>query len=363
MNFKPGDTVRFLNETGGGVVRKIINNFMVSVAIEDGFEIPTLVSNLVLVEKKGVNESLFAREFNVPAMPEIRPEPAAEPGLDDESETFNTSYGQSATVSEGVYLAFVPVNQEWLVSGNIGIYLVNHTSHHILYSFFLRNDKSYSGMDYGSLSKNSNVLIESILREDIEMWSKGLIQVLFHNDEPEKVYSPVSEQFHVKPIKFYHESGFREFLLLAKRKSLVVPICEMNSVPTTDEQQHSQDATGVPAVPVKQTMHKPKAGIDDFRTSPGEAEVDLHISKLTDQFDNMNPHEILLMQMRYFGQMLENAMANHYVKVIFIHGIGNGTLKAKIIEYLRNYENVELKNAPFAKYGNGAVELILQENI
>jgi len=42
---KPGDKVRFLNTVGGGKIVKVLNEFMVSVAIDDGFEIPTLLMN------------------------------------------------------------------------------------------------------------------------------------------------------------------------------------------------------------------------------------------------------------------------------------------------------------------------------
>ena len=39
MEFRTGDKVKFLNQTGGGIISKIISPSMVKVAIEDGFEI------------------------------------------------------------------------------------------------------------------------------------------------------------------------------------------------------------------------------------------------------------------------------------------------------------------------------------
>lgn len=56
MKFKPGDKVRFLNTVGGGTIVKELNEFMVSVAIDDGFEIPTLISELVAIEPAGHRE-------------------------------------------------------------------------------------------------------------------------------------------------------------------------------------------------------------------------------------------------------------------------------------------------------------------
>ena len=46
--FKIGDRVNFLSSTGGGKVTKIIDSRMVMVEVEDGFELPTLISELVL---------------------------------------------------------------------------------------------------------------------------------------------------------------------------------------------------------------------------------------------------------------------------------------------------------------------------
>ncbi|MCF0201091.1 MAG: DUF2027 domain-containing protein, partial [Bacteroidales bacterium] len=47
-NFNVGDKVNFLSAVGGGKVTKIIDSRMVMVEVEDGFEIPTLVTDLVL---------------------------------------------------------------------------------------------------------------------------------------------------------------------------------------------------------------------------------------------------------------------------------------------------------------------------
>ena len=46
--FKSGDKVKFLNEKGGGTVVRLIDSRMALVSIEDGFEIPVLMSDLVI---------------------------------------------------------------------------------------------------------------------------------------------------------------------------------------------------------------------------------------------------------------------------------------------------------------------------
>src|ERR1035437_6422794 len=56
MNFKIGDKVRFLNEKGEGTVSKIINKTTVGITIEEGFELPCSVSELILSYDKTKTE-------------------------------------------------------------------------------------------------------------------------------------------------------------------------------------------------------------------------------------------------------------------------------------------------------------------
>ncbi len=51
MDFYIGDKVSFLNEKGGGTITAINNKFIVTVTTSDGFDIPYLKAELVLVEK------------------------------------------------------------------------------------------------------------------------------------------------------------------------------------------------------------------------------------------------------------------------------------------------------------------------
>ena len=65
MKVQVGDKVKFLNSSGGGIVSKIISPTLVNVMIEDGFEIPTMTSELIKVDPKGKVERMFDEEFPV----------------------------------------------------------------------------------------------------------------------------------------------------------------------------------------------------------------------------------------------------------------------------------------------------------
>jgi len=45
--FKPGDRVNFLNETGGGIIARIVDEHTVEVTTADGFDFPYAISELV----------------------------------------------------------------------------------------------------------------------------------------------------------------------------------------------------------------------------------------------------------------------------------------------------------------------------
>ena len=89
-------------------------------------------------------------------------------------------------------------------------------------------------------------------------------------------------------------------------------------------------------------------------------EVDLHLRGETESINIKGDHEKLLYQIKYFKKCMDAALVNRIKKIIFIHGVGKGTLKQEIIHALKNYDRVRHYDAPYKKYGTGAltVEII-----
>ncbi len=362
MKFKAGDKVRFLNSTGGGTVVKEINAFMVLVAIEDGFEIPTLTNELVAIEPAGASGDLFLNKGDRHSEPKVTVEPEPEI-IETDRISRLVQRGSASAAPSGVYLAWVPQDQQRLLTGTMDVYIVNNTEYDILYSFSLKNTEgNFSGIDYGSVPAESKLVIESIVRDDIGTWSNGVVQVLFFADENEKILMPVSATFRIKGSVFYQEGSYHETRFLANQRAIMYTVCELNRIPTTYEQILNEKENREP-LPAAAERFRPETAIDQHRTAPGEAEVDLHISALREDYSKLSPHEILTIQMGYFERMLGSAIAFTFKRVVFIHGIGNGSLKQAIIQRINEYEDVEFRSASFAKYGNGAIELIIHRNI
>ncbi len=356
MKFKVGDRVKFLNETGGGVVSKILSTSMVTVAIEDGFEIPTRISDLILLEDIS---DYYGNEKSV----ELPDKSVGEPEPEFENKIIPlVRFASKNQYPPGVYLAFIPQDQKWLMTGPIDIQIINSTGYEVLFSFFLREASGYSGIDYDVIPAGSRLQLETIQREEIEKWCHGVTQLLFHRDQDSKVLMPVNSVFRIKPMKFYKDVHFQSSNLLQER-AFIYRIHELKGSAdiTSPEAQEKYD---VPQPePVKAELVQPQTLIDGHRIGPRIAEVDLHISSLVDDYSKLKNHEILTIQIQCFSSCLESALENHYYRVYFIHGIGNGTLKNAILELLQEYGGLDFHDAPFEHYGAGAIEVNIPENL
>jgi len=350
MKFNIGDKVKFLNEEGGGFVTKIISPAMVEVSIEDGFNIPYSTKDLLKVDKEDKASKFFDEDFG--DEPEINQEEAFSNQVS--SDLFKR---QSLDLKKGVYLAFVPQDQKWLMTGLIDIYVINYTDYDTLFSVFLYQGDSIVNKDFDLIEPQNKFQVDTIDREDINDWLKGQVQVLFIKNRLSKIISPLNKKFQIKGAKFYQESNYKHIDLL-DANALVVEMVMMDyqemiskGDPIIEEEEKEV------IIDTKTIIKKKKSLIEQHKTGTLEAEVDLHISALSDDYGHLKPHEILNEQMDYFNRSIEDAMLHQYKKVVFIHGIGNGSLKKKLKDELKDYEEIEVRDASFQHYGYGAIEV------
>ena len=91
-------------------------------------------------------------------------------------------------------------------------------------------------------------------------------------------------------------------------------------------------------------------------------EVDLHINKLINSTRSLDNFDILTMQLNTAKRKLEYAISNRFSKVVFIHGVGEGVLKSELQFLLKKYP-VDFYDASFQKYGLGATEVYIFQNV
>lgn len=92
-------------------------------------------------------------------------------------------------------------------------------------------------------------------------------------------------------------------------------------------------------------------------------EVDLHIEKLVPSKQGMSNYDILTLQMETAKRQLEFALKNRMPKLVFIHGVGEGVLKAELDFLLGRYDNISFQDANYQKYGLGATEVYIKQQM
>ena len=98
---KIGDKVRFLSEVGGGIVRGFQGKDVALVEGEDGFEIPMLIKECVVIQTD---------DYNIPLKSAKKPEApqAAEEEIEEEKPVTYRAPEIRGNDVLNVYLAYVP---------------------------------------------------------------------------------------------------------------------------------------------------------------------------------------------------------------------------------------------------------------
>jgi len=343
---KAGDKVRFLNAVGGGVVKSVINKTMVNVEDYDGFEVPTLISELVVVDDSlSMNtEKRFARiraNEKKEEQPEIKEQPKAEPKY------------IAGKDSPDCYLAFVPQNEANPVDGELKVYLVNNSNNFVLYNYSHLKNKVYRSVESGKMNPNSKRYLESFTRMDLNELPDFQFQLVFFLEESPKLESPVVKSLRLNPVKFYRQNSYEKTKYFTQN-AMVISLLE------TELETEVEKLTESEVAKVIQEKDEPKVVVK--RTvSPELVEIDLHIHELLEDTRGLSNHEMLEVQLGRFRNELETAIGNGTKRIVFIHGIGNGTLKQELRKELSTkYKKYYFQDASFKEYGYGATMVILK---
>lgn len=110
---------------------------------------------------------------------------------------------------------------------------------------------------------------------------------------------------------------------------------------------------------------KPRSFVKE-KKSKGEIpppEFDLHIEKLVKNCRGMSNYDILNIQTETAKRHIEFAIRNRIPKIVFIHGVGEGVLKAELDFLLGRYDTIAFHDANYQKYGLGATEVFIKQSV
>lgn len=366
---KIGDKVRFVSETGGGIIAGFKGNNIVLVEDEDGFEIPTPINDIVVVDTNDYNiAKVNTRDFDkgdAENRTVRKHENMLQKKEEEEAEIERPVTFKAAPQERrggdtiNLKLAFVPQDAKQLSISEFDAYLINDSNYAIAYTYLCGENNSWKLRMNGVLEPNTKENLETFGYSALEEIGKVMVQGIAYKENKPFLAKPAFQvQTRIDKTKFYKENAFKEndfFDEPALIYDIVVddkPVREL----FTDAEE------------LKKAM-KQKLALDEphKKTSPvsrnknGITEVDLHIKALLDNTDNMSNADMLNYQLDTFRKVMDENKKFTGRKIVFIHGKGDGVLRNAILKELRHsYRSCQYQDASFREYGFGATMVIIK---
>lgn len=361
-NIKTGDTVRFLNAVGGGIVRRIEGK--IAYVDEDGFETPVLTNELVVVlpaghESPKSGPKLFFDQKAVDAVKHRQDTPSKEipaptpvSSKAPQEKIPETPYGDRLNIA----LAFEPSAIRTLDKSDFNAVLVNDSNYYLLFSFLRRgaDERGWTSLFAGEAAPNELVDLAILRSGELNDFDKVALQyVAIKKDKPFEMKPPAFISKKLDLTKFFKLHCFRPGIYFD------TPVMELQLIKEDRLQADSSVMMAdfaAKAAADKPKSKKPERGreLSPYKLLP-LIEIDLHIDQLLDTTAGMQPKDMLTMQL----DTVRHTMAQHSKrkgqKIVFIHGKGDGVLRKAVRDLLhREYPKADLQDASFQQYGFGA---------
>lgn len=365
---KVGDTVRYLNAVGGGIVRRIEGK--VAYVDEDGFDNPVLVNELVVVlpaghEKKALGPDLYFDQKAFDAG-KNRPKddmPSKEvpaPGTlhsTQEEKVFETPYGDKLNIA----LAFEPTAIRTLDSSDFNAVLVNDSNYRLMFTFLRRSSdkRGWTTVYTGEAAPNELIDIAVLRHGELNDFERIAIQYCAYKKGKEfELKAPAALTRKLDLSKFFKLHCFRPGIYFD------APVLE---IPLVKDDKVQTDSTGIMSEYVS-TLNREEAKKDSHaKTRPGRGkelspykllplvEVDLHIDALVDTTAGMENKDMLQLQLDTVRKTMQEHSRRKGQKIVFIHGKGDGVLRKSVRDLLKKgYAKCDIQDASFQEYGFGA---------
>jgi len=322
---KIGDRVRLMKGTEEGIIVKMLDKSLVEVEIEDGFAIPVLESELVVVSS---DESIA---FDTPQYESKKPAKQ------------KPVYEQPNQL-KGFHLAIIPLNDHLN-----SIYFLNPSKDDILIMANEINGKN----------EEKTILSEKIFAEKfskiternmdhLNTWSPLSFTILTENSKWSIPMRPEKITLKIRAKHFQKDKTEIPFL---NKKGYLISLNQASKETVEPEQ--------IDAEKLKDSFFKGKEETETYRGSEKSSsqipEIDLHIESIDPYYENLPKEDILRIQLSKFEEKLNEAFMAGLDEIIFIHGVGNGVLKNNIHKHLSQHHNIQFfKDTRKEKFGYGA---------
>ena len=379
---KIGDKVRFLSEVGGGRGSGFQGKDIVLVEDEDGFEIPTSVRDVVVVEQddyamgKMISAKMEAQQkAEEHAATELHQDSRSIKSIlndhDEQTDMHVDEYDAAdreitfrAPVQEreggnklSAYLAFVPVDIKEITHTRFETYVVNDSNYYIHYSYLVAEGNAWTLKSVGEVEPNTKLFIEEFGREVLnDMGRIGVQLTAYKKDKPFLLKPAIDVQFRIDPVKFYKLHVFEENEFF-EQPSLLFTIVDNDEVARP---------LVVDSKRLKEQMYKDEKiiaheGKKKRQKDDGTLVIDLHADELLETTAGMNAADILHYQLDVFKKTMDENKKKKGQKIVFIHGKGEGVLRHALVHELNyRYKSCTYQDASFQEYGYGATQVTIK---
>ena len=353
---KPGDNVRFLNAVGGGRVTRIDEKQnMVYVEDADGFEVPALARECVVIQAVNENTNFPVKDFSskktIIAANETKEVKTEEPKATEP--IIETPEGEVLKA----FLAFFPTDIKRLETTNYECYLVNDSNYFLYYNFVNGEESNRKSIANGTIEPNMQEFLCNIEKTQLNEWEKVRVQIIpFKKDKIYTEQDALDFMLKINTVKFYKLHSFTETDYFDDPCMLI---------DLTEERNHSR-LREVSPEEIRQVIHQKsqpplRPRILNKLPQNETIEVDLHINALLDTTAGLSNADMLGYQMETFHRILEENKNRKGQKIVFIHGKGEGVLRTEIEKQLKSrYKTYHFQDASFREYGFGATMVTIK---
>lgn len=316
---KIGDKVRLLRGTEEGIIVNIKGDKIVEIEIEDGFVIPTMKNEVVVIDKsEGLNFS-----------------------KDEKEEIPKQNKRPSGHISKGIFIGLFKINDNLFQT-----YLINNSDDDVLFSISQYNKKSISGKFLGICKQFETIEIGELTSSIFNESKKLLVQIIFHETQTKFKKIPLSAELGINK----HQINKTTYIESIEKDLAVIKIDESPGVE-------------VNPLELKEKLFESNTLINQYKDSrrqPIYEEIDLHIEALSNFSQGFNSNEILSYQLSEFEKAYDNALLSNSEKLKVIHGVGSGILRSEIHKRLTTKNEVKyFEDGDKEKFGFGSTIIYL----
>jgi len=342
---KIGDKVRFLNTTGGGIVKGFQGKDIVLIEDNEGFDIPVLIRETVVIEPandmqvKSTTKPVAEHQIQIPVKQE------------EEYIPEETKEGEQL----GVHLAYLPVDIKNLSTTNFECYLVNDSNYYLSFNYMSRAETGWISRAINTIEPNTKLFIEEFDRSEINNIERICLQFFAYKKEKEfSLKNTYSVEIHIDTVKFYKLHSFKENDYF-EDEAIVYSVVRRDLA----ERELVISAEAIEDA-IKQ-KERPRIQPIEKKEKKAILEIDLHIDELLDNTNGLSSGDMLEYQLKKFREVMDENKRNKGKKIVFIHGKGDGTLKNAILKELKtNYKSAYYQDASFREYGYGATMVTIK---